>query len=71
MDSEKNTENSRTPKPEIIIIGAGIAGIAAGEFLSRKGFTDFKILEATGRTGGRIWSISVGKWKSVVPRVYE
>ncbi|ESO98426.1 hypothetical protein LOTGIDRAFT_114635 [Lottia gigantea] len=52
-------ETNWTSKPKIIIIGAGISGIAAGEYLSRKGLTDFKILEASHRTGGRIWSVSV------------
>ncbi|XP_050397042.1 spermine oxidase [Patella vulgata] len=50
---------SWTNKPKVIIIGAGIAGIAAGEYLARKGLTDFKILEASNRTGGRIWSVDV------------
>lgn len=48
-------------KPKIIIIGAGISGIATADTLTRAGFTDFKILEASGRTGGRIWTVDVGK----------
>ena len=61
-----DTETSDSPNlmgksPKIIIIGAGIAGLAAGEYLAKAGITDFKILEATDRTGGRIWSIDVGR----------
>lgn len=43
----------------VLIIGAGIAGIAAAEYLTRNGFTDFKILEATDRIGGRIWTLQI------------
>lgn len=48
-------------EPKIIIIGAGIAGIAAGNKLAKSGFTNFKILEASDRIGGRIWSVVTGK----------
>ena len=47
--------------PKIIIIGAGISGIAAANQLALSGFSDFKILEATNRTGGRICSVPVGE----------
>lgn len=47
--------------PKIVIIGAGIAGIAAGNKLSKEGFADFKIFEASDRIGGRIWSVVTGK----------
>lgn len=46
-------------KPKVIIIGGGISGIALGDHLSRNGFTDFIILEASGRTGGRIYTINI------------
>ncbi|XP_014778480.1 spermine oxidase [Octopus bimaculoides] len=45
-------------QPKIVIIGAGIAGISAAEYLIKNGFTDITILEASNRTGGRIWTIS-------------
>ncbi|XP_074641836.1 spermine oxidase-like isoform X2 [Tubulanus polymorphus] len=45
--------------PKVIIIGGGIAGLAAADLLIRQGCTDVKILEATSRTGGRIWTIDV------------
>ncbi|XP_013397746.1 spermine oxidase [Lingula anatina] len=43
----------------VVIVGGGIAGIAAADLLIRSGFHDVKILEATDRTGGRIWSVDV------------
>ena len=46
---------------DVLIIGAGIAGIAAGEYLTKNGFTDFKILESTDRIGGRIWTQYLGR----------
>lgn len=55
MDGEK--KNGLSSEPRIIIIGAGIAGIAAGNKLVKQGFTNFKIFEASDRIGGRIWSV--------------
>ncbi len=40
-------------KPKILIIGAGIAGLAAAQDLIQSGF-DVTILEARARSGGRI-----------------
>lgn len=45
---------------KIIIIGAGLSGIAAGAKLMENNFTDITILEAEGRIGGRIHSIEFG-----------
>lgn len=42
---------------EIIIIGAGISGIAAASRLFERGIKNFKILEADTRVGGRILTI--------------
>ena len=42
-------------KSNILIIGAGIAGLAACSVLSKRGF-DVTILEARDRIGGRIWT---------------
>ncbi|KAM4599611.1 peroxisomal N(1)-acetyl-spermine/spermidine oxidase isoform 2-T2 [Fundulus diaphanus] len=39
---------------KIVIVGCGIAGIAAAHRLIKSGFTNVRILEATGRSGGRI-----------------
>uniref|UniRef100_A0A0E0EX28 Amine oxidase domain-containing protein n=1 Tax=Oryza meridionalis TaxID=40149 RepID=A0A0E0EX28_9ORYZ len=40
--------------PRVIIVGAGMSGISAGKRLSDAGISDFVILEATDRIGGRI-----------------
>jgi len=49
-------ENKADNKSKVLIIGAGIAGISAAEFLSKNGMDDFKILESAHRVGGRIWT---------------
>ncbi|GLJ36654.1 hypothetical protein SUGI_0737400 [Cryptomeria japonica] len=43
-----------------IIVGAGMSGIMAAKRLSEKGVTDFIILEATNRIGGRMQKKTVG-----------
>jgi len=45
----------KNPPKKIIVIGAGIAGLAACNRLIELGF-DAKILEARNRCGGRIWT---------------
>ncbi|KAG8434922.1 hypothetical protein GDO86_013043 [Hymenochirus boettgeri] len=47
--------------PAVAIIGSGISGLAAAQQLYRQGIRNLRILEATGRTGGRIWSQEYGK----------
>ncbi|XP_071986979.1 peroxisomal N(1)-acetyl-spermine/spermidine oxidase-like [Engystomops pustulosus] len=54
--SEERLEAMAAPGPRVLIIGAGISGIAAAEKLHRHGLQNTQILEATGRTGGRIRS---------------
>ena len=43
---------------DAIIVGAGWAGIAAGMTLESKGITNFKVLEASDRIGGRSHTIT-------------
>ena len=45
-----------TSKQEIVVIGAGVAGLAAGRQLARKGLKPL-ILEARNRVGGRVLTI--------------
>ena len=53
---EKSVSMSTTPqKVEVIVIGAGIAGLAAARDLSIDGY-DVLVLEARNRIGGRIWT---------------
>uniref|UniRef100_T1JH18 Amine oxidase domain-containing protein n=1 Tax=Strigamia maritima TaxID=126957 RepID=T1JH18_STRMM len=46
--------------PDIIIIGAGLAGLTAAHYLTANGIRNFKILEARNRIGGRIMTITLG-----------
>ena len=41
-------------EPRIVVIGAGMAGIATGVILKRKGFDRLTILEKGGEVGG-VW----------------
>ncbi|XP_020777112.1 peroxisomal N(1)-acetyl-spermine/spermidine oxidase [Boleophthalmus pectinirostris] len=52
MDTVKSGSTQRGAK--IVIVGSGVAGISAAVALTAAGFTDVHILEATGRSGGRI-----------------
>lgn len=54
----RNTTNSEPHK--VIIIGAGASGVAAACELLKSGFTDFIILEASDRIGGRIHTTNFG-----------
>lgn len=42
--------------PFVVVIGAGVAGIAAAVSLIEKRITQVLVLEASGRVGGRIKS---------------
>uniref|UniRef100_A0A3P9JRU0 Peroxisomal N(1)-acetyl-spermine/spermidine oxidase n=1 Tax=Oryzias latipes TaxID=8090 RepID=A0A3P9JRU0_ORYLA len=47
-------------QPRIVVIGAGLAGLAATKFLLENGFTDVTVLEASDRIGGRVQSVHHG-----------
>lgn len=47
----------RTEKTRVVIVGAGIAGLAAAKTLEDAGFTDYLLLEAQDVVGGRIHSV--------------
>lgn len=59
----ENDATTATKEHKVIIIGAGMAGLSAANHLIKNGLTDFRILEARGRTGGRIVSIDMGAEK--------
>ncbi|MEX0283757.1 MAG: flavin monoamine oxidase family protein [Paracoccaceae bacterium] len=44
--------------PDVVIVGAGAAGLSAGQELRRRGIS-FVIVEAADRVGGRAWTESV------------
>lgn len=46
-------------KVKVIIIGAGIAGLAAATHLSQHDMNDYIVLEAQNRIGGRICSSEI------------
>ncbi|KAE8741464.1 hypothetical protein FOCC_FOCC013008 [Frankliniella occidentalis] len=46
---------------KILIIGAGMAGLSAANHLAKNGMTDFLVLEASNKIGGRIFSAQTGK----------
>ena len=55
-----NGKGNVKTQTRIIIGGAGFAGIAAGKTLSEHGVTDIIIAEASGRIGGRVFSVPFG-----------
>ncbi|KAG7299017.1 hypothetical protein JYU34_017492 [Plutella xylostella] len=58
-DNLNSSKQCDTIKCNVIIIGAGMAGLSAANHLQKNGIEDFKILEARKRVGGRIVSIPI------------
>ncbi|XP_022203275.2 protein anon-37Cs [Nilaparvata lugens] len=54
------TLDANIPKPEVIIVGAGMAGLSAAASLVEAGIRNVTVLEATERLGGRIHSCWLG-----------
>lgn len=50
-----------TKNTKIVIIGAGVSGVSAAHRLVKSGFRYVRILEATGRSGGRIKTGTFGR----------
>lgn len=48
-------------QPRIVVIGAGLAGLAATKILLKNGFTDVTVLEASDHIGGRVQSVKHGE----------
>jgi cation diffusion facilitator CzcD-associated flavoprotein CzcO len=57
MSNANGDSIARRPDYEVIVIGAGLAGIAAGVKLSRADITDFVLLEASDAVGGT-WRVN-------------
>ena len=51
--------NEPNPQYDVIIVGAGVAGLAAAERLGKAGLRVL-VLEARARVGGRVWSLPGG-----------
>ncbi|XP_036607302.1 spermine oxidase [Trichosurus vulpecula] len=49
----------RRRQPRVVVIGAGLAGLAAAKALLEHGFTDVTVLEASDRIGGRVQSVKL------------
>lgn len=56
-DNSNSSKKCEANKFDVIIIGGGMAGLAAANHLLKNGIEDFIILEARNRIGGRIISI--------------
>ncbi|MGB7248766.1 MAG: FAD-dependent oxidoreductase [Phormidesmis sp.] len=54
-----NSEDKGRPRKNILILGAGMAGLAAGYELAQRGH-QVKIMEASPRLGGRVWTHRFG-----------
>lgn len=46
--------HSIADRTNVLILGGGMAGVAAAQTLHAAGMYDFLLLEATGRLGGRV-----------------
>lgn len=53
-----NVHMPKAHSPQVIVIGAGIAGLTAAHFLTNAGMT-VRVLEASGRVGGRMTTDAV------------
>ena len=50
---------------DVVVVGAGVAGLAAAGELGRRGFT-VTLLEARERLGGRVWTVRPAGWPTPV-----
>ena len=62
VPSQRGATAAGSPRRDerVLIIGAGMAGLAAAAELRALGFEDVAILEARDRIGGRIWTDAIG-----------
>lgn len=54
------TSGSGERNQGVVIVGAGVAGLAAAGELRANGFADVVVLEARDRIGGRVWTDTIG-----------
>ncbi|MBX7208181.1 MAG: FAD-dependent oxidoreductase [Verrucomicrobiaceae bacterium] len=51
-DGKTSAAPSKTAKTDVLILGGGVAGLAAARQLARRGITDFLVLELESQSGG-------------------
>src|SRR5579863_5961632 len=56
---ERPALSGRPRNAKVLVLGAGVSGLALGYELSRHGY-DFHILEARDRVGGLVWTVRGG-----------
>lgn len=56
INSTDSSYNVKSEHPSVVIIGAGMAGLSAAETLLKNGVTNIRIVEATDRYGGRVYT---------------
>jgi len=52
-------DSRRGSRPRVVVVGAGLAGLAAASTLDERGI-DVVVIEARDRVGGRVWSDELG-----------
>lgn len=65
--SSDGTDDPLSSGPRIVVIGAGLAGLAAAKTLLENGFTDVAVLEASDCIGGRVLSVQHGERRPTIP----
>lgn len=61
MAESTNKSEDDKVKCKILIVGAGMAGLSAANHLLKNHETDFLIVEARSRIGGRIVALKIGE----------
>lgn len=63
METAAAEDSESAEEVKLIIIGAGVSGLAAANHLIKNNFTNFLILEGRNRIGGRVIGIPIGTHK--------
>ncbi|XP_043225185.1 peroxisomal N(1)-acetyl-spermine/spermidine oxidase-like isoform X1 [Amphibalanus amphitrite] len=63
QEKPSNPDEGPVEHHQVLIIGGGVSGLSAASCLVKNGITDFRLLEARGRLGGRVVGITVDQLK--------